>query len=130
MSNEKNYIDEIAEKVFLKIKNEEQPMLKDNNVSSTQLSTGSPRFRDYSQLPQDMLEELQGKRNDVYTTQVCDLLREGPLDTSQIYVGLYVTYGRKDKRARLAVKLSNMKKAGHIYSVPGKRGCYSLDPIK
>lgn len=91
----------------------------------------SRRFGDLSDLPQELLDELSISDSDKYSMQICDLLESAgePLNIDQILIGLYRKYNRLEKRTPLTTKLYRMQKAEELYSVPNKKGVYSLLPV-
>lgn len=89
-------------------------------------------FKDLSDIPQELLNELSISRSKFYSVQICDILESAgkPLNIDQILIGLYRRYGRIEKRTTLITKLYRMAKAEEIYSVPNRKGVYSLSPIE
>lgn len=63
--------------------------------------------------------------------QICNVLESAgkPLNIDQILIGLYRKHNRLEKRTPLTTKLYRMTKAEEIYSVPNKKGVYSLLPV-
>lgn len=100
-------------------------------VQSDLFSSPVSKFGDISDLPQELLDELSISEGDKYSMQICNVLESAgkPLNIDQILIGLYRKHNRLEKRTPLTTKLYRMTKAEEIYSVPNKKGVYSLLPV-
>ena len=88
------------------------------------------RVGNLDDLPPKLREHLQvGKLKDIERI-IVDLIREtydGVANVDEILVGLYRKTGEVYQRQPLANRLYRMAQAGHLSSVPKKRGVYRTD---
>lgn len=80
-------------------------------------------------LPPELVKELALTRRDL-TLKILNLLKDGPLDTNHILIGLYKIDGTIFSRVKISNMLSTLRYQGRIFTVPGKRGFYSLESVK
>ena len=88
------------------------------------------RIGDVSDLPEELLQQLNIAKLDDLETKVVAVLRdkfEGVANVDELMVGLYRGYGHLvDDRRGFSNKLYRMQKAGLIESVPKRKGVYKL----
>jgi hypothetical protein len=87
---------------------------------------------DISDLPQELLDQLSLPRRDQLEDQILNVMRDlgGEANLDQILVGLYRKYKNIQTRRFVQNKLYRMGKKDMAYSVPGKRGVYTLEAPK
>lgn len=87
---------------------------------------------DISDLPQELLDQLSLPRRDKLEDQILNVMRDlgGEANLDQILVGLYRKYKNIQTRRFVQNKLYRMGKKDMAYSVPGKRGVYTLEAPK
>ena len=80
-------------------------------------------------LPQELLEELSIAKSDELEDQIATVINAygGTASLDQILVGLYRKFRVTQKRRFLQNKLYRMTM---IWSVPGKKGVYTTEPLK
>ncbi|MCB4810885.1 hypothetical protein LG204_06110 [Methylovorus menthalis] len=83
--------------------------------------------KDVVGLPQEVLDELNDL--DSLETEILEIfeLAKGPVIIDKIIAGLYHLTGVKHTRSGITAKLYRMAKKKLIYSVPRKKGVYSLE---
>jgi hypothetical protein len=82
-------------------------------------------------LPQELLEELSISESDKTEFNISSLITElgGVASLDRLLVALFRQSGEITKRAALNQRLYRMVQKELIYSVPGKKGVYSIHPI-
>ncbi len=82
-------------------------------------------------LPQELLEELSISESDKTEFNISALITElgGVASLDRLLVALFRQSGEITKRAALNQRLYRMVQKELIYSVPGKKGVYSIHPI-
>jgi hypothetical protein len=85
---------------------------------------------DIRELPQELLNELS-IAGDLIEFTVVELIETlgGVASLDQILVGLFRRTGEIHKRSAMVSRLYRMAQRGVIYSVPGRKGVYSIEPI-
>lgn len=83
---------------------------------------------DLSDLPDELLDELQTAKVDELEQQVVDVLRalQGPANLDQILIGLFRKFSVMQKRRYLMNRLYKMAQRELIVSVPRKKAVYVL----
>jgi len=86
------------------------------------------RFEEIMDLPEDLREELSFSRADKLEMTICTILREfnGVASIDRLLVELYRKTNAVYKRIALTTKIHRMIKKGKLFSVPQRRGYYSL----
>jgi hypothetical protein len=83
------------------------------------------------ELPPELVKELDLTNKYSRYNYIIKLLQNGPLDLNHILIGLYREYGDITSRNNLYNIVKILKSQGRIFSVPDKRGFYSLKkPVK
>lgn len=82
-------------------------------------------------LPKEVLDELSVTEADHAEFNIASAVRAlgGVAALDRIIVYLYKEFGEIQKRAPLNQRLYRMTQKEMIYSVPGKKGVYSTDPM-
>jgi hypothetical protein len=102
---------------------------------SVRSSVVSPRlglsWEEIHGLPQELLEELSISESDKTEFNISSLITElGSIASlDRLLVALFRQSGEITKRAALNQRLYRMVQKELIYSVPGKKGVYSIHPI-
>ena len=88
-------------------------------------------YDEITSLPEELLEELSSSQYDKGELQVLKMMREygGIISLDRILVNLYKQTGEITKRPALTSRLYRMVQKEVIFSVPGKKGFYSLHPL-
>lgn len=87
------------------------------------------RVGNLDELPEELRAQLQVGKIGELERQIIDLIREqfdGVANVDEILVGLYRRSGEVYERQPLANRLYRMGQAGHIISVPRKKGVYRV----
>lgn len=102
---------------------------KTNNLKPIQLSL---TIEDIEGLPEELIAELNLTDRDKTEFAIVNAIEEagGILSLDRLLIALYKKTGEIHKRNNLYPKLSRMASKESIYFVPGKKGFYSIDPIK
>lgn len=88
-------------------------------------------FEDVQGLPQELIDELSISEADRTEFHVSAIIEElgGIASLDQIIVGLYKKTNEITKRNTLTSRLHRMSNKELVFSVPGKKGVYSLVPL-
>ena len=83
---------------------------------------------DLEGLPQDLLDELSVQPGDSLELTILKILEDhgGIASLDQLLIGIYRATEEVHKRSNFTAKLYRMIQKGMIFSVPGKKGVYSL----
>jgi hypothetical protein len=94
-------------------------------IKPKQLSLG---FDEIEDLPDELLQELSISDGDRIDYLIVRLIEEGGgvASLDRLLVGLYRATGEVLKRATLTSRIYRMSQKGLIFSVPGRKGVYSI----
>lgn len=86
------------------------------------------RVGNLDDLPEKLRAQLQVGKVGETERQILDVLRsyDGVANVDEIMVGLYRAWNQIHDRQPLANRLYRMSQAGHIVSVPKKKGVYRI----
>jgi hypothetical protein len=115
---------ELHTKIRYHMNNPPAPKIVSNEIGN--------RLGDLSDLPEEIKNQLVSVHSDEYEEQVLSVLKNlygGIANVDELFVGMFRKYEIKDKdREYLARKLYRMTKSKTIFSVPKKKGIYSIAP--
>lgn len=88
------------------------------------------RIGSLNDLPRELVDQLQTNRPDQLSTDIIETIRfryNGIANIDEVLVGLYRDTQTVYKRPFIINKLYRMATAGLLYSIPKKKGVYSLE---
>ena len=91
----------------------------------------SLKFEEVSDLPEELLKELSLSDADKSEYQIRELIEElgGIASLDRLIVEIYRKSGDITKRTTLTSRLYRMSQKGLVFSVPGRKGVYSLEEL-
>ncbi len=108
-------------------------LITNNRPSKPHQLSFSLTPRDLEGLPQELLEELSvSNPADKAEFAIMKLMEEKGriMSLDQILIGIYRETGEVTKRQAMTSRLYRMINKGVLFSVPSKKGVYSLDPAE
>jgi len=87
---------------------------------------------DLSDLPSELLDQLNVAKSDELEDQIVTVINayDGQANIDEILVGLYRKFKVVQQRRFIQNKLYRMAKAEMIFSIPDKKGAYSMEPVE
>lgn len=85
-------------------------------------------FAEVQGLPKELLEELSLSDGDKLDYAILKIIEDcgGIASLDRLLVGIYKDTGEVMKRGTLTSRMYRMSQRGMVYTVPGKKGAYSL----
>ena len=99
-------------------------------MDAEKLNRVGKRLGQLTDLPKELISQLQLSEVEDQALTVIREDFEGIANIDEILVGFYKRFAVIHNRRTLANKLYRMSKAGLLHSVRGKKGVYSLEPLK
>ena len=90
------------------------------------------RVGNLDDLPESLRSQLQVGKIGELERQIIEVIRDeldGVANVDEILVGLFRQFGSIHERQPLANRLYRMGQAGHLQSVPRKKGVYRTKPL-
>jgi hypothetical protein len=114
---------------FLLEKNEEGPIVKKKPPKQQLKLSLTPA--EIEGLPEELMQELSISSADKAEYAILNLMEEagGIMSLDQILVGLYKATKEVHKRQTLTSRLYRMAQRNQVFSVPSKKGVYSLEQL-
>lgn len=88
--------------------------------------------KDMIELPEELIAQLTQSKSDRAELNIIKAMEDvgGIISIDVLLVKLYKQNGEINDRRQLSTKLFRMAKKGLIFSVPGKKSVYSLEPLE
>ncbi|MXW19632.1 MAG: hypothetical protein F4Y00_07750 [Bacteroidetes bacterium SB0662_bin_6] len=111
---------------FLEDTQDQQQKAVETRVTSLYLQPA-----ELKDLPEELIKELSITESDRLEYDIVNLIEQlgGVASIDRILIGFYNLSGKITKRQEINSRLYRMSKKMLIYSVPGRKGVYSLKPL-